>query len=477
MAGDSTISAFSWPWPRGSRGAPRAPALAIAWSYVEPERAGEVALVAARDEQVLGRGGVRSDDPCPRLLFARQRPGRVEDGRGVRGPAISRDQLRVRRVGGDQLEVRRTGRCRLRVNGQTTDVATVRPGDTVTLELQLVLLVVERPTELPPLRAWPETALQPFGAPDDHGLVGEAPVAWALRDELAFVAAADAHALLVGPSGVGKELVARAIHALSPRRDRRLVARNAATLPPGLIDAELFGNVRGYPNPGMQARPGLIGEADGGTLFLDEIGELPLELQAHLLRVLDAGGDYQRLGEGRPRRADLRLVAATNRDASALKHDFAARLPARLRVPGLGERREDIPLILRHLARRWARKAPALVQRFFVGGDPEGAVRIDPSLVERLLRHDFETHVRELDAALWQAMSKSEGEFIALSPELDEALTEVEADGHVEPGEVTPEEVRAALERHEGSVTRAARELRLKSRFVLYRLMKRYGID
>src|SRR5262249_49824490 len=156
-------------------------------------------------------------------------------------------------------------------------------------------------------------------------------------------AARAGHVLLVGPSGCGKELAAQAIHARSTRASRKLVSRNAATLPPGLIDAELFGNVANYPNAGMAERPGLIGEADGSTLFLDEIGELPETLQAHLLRVLDEGGEYQRLGDARRRKSDLRLVAATNRSIDELKPDLAARLPLRVALHGLDERPEDIP--------------------------------------------------------------------------------------------------------------------------------------
>ena len=139
--------------------------------------------------------------------------------------------------------------------------------------------------------------------------------------------------LLLGESGTGKELAARAVHQLSQRGRQQFVARNAATLPAGLIDAELFGNAKNYPNPGMPERRGLIGEADGGSLFLDEIGELPVELQAHLLRVLDGDGEYQRLGEGVARRSNFRLIAATNRDPSTLKHDLAARFTARIELP------------------------------------------------------------------------------------------------------------------------------------------------
>src|SRR5262249_38405316 len=206
-----------------------------------------------------------------------------------------------------------------------------------------------RPLEMPVMRASSEAASFAFGAADTHGIVGESPAAWALRDTVAFAARSVGHVLIHGESGVGKELVARAIHALSARRARPLGARNAATFPEALVDAELFGNAKNYPNPGMIEREGVVGEADGSTLFLDEIGELPAALQAHLLRVLDRGGEYQRLGEPRVRRADLRVVAATNRSIDELKHDLAARLTLRVEVPSLADRREDIPLLARHL--------------------------------------------------------------------------------------------------------------------------------
>lgn len=140
--------------------------------------------------------------------------------------------------------------------------------------------------------------------------------------------------LITGESGTEKELAAGAIHARSRRGKNVLVAHNAATFPAGLIDAELFGNPKHYPNTGMPERPGLVGEADGGVLFLDEIGELPLEMRARLLRLLDAGGEYRRLGEAKGRRSDFRLVATTNRDASMLKHDLLSRLKVRVALPG-----------------------------------------------------------------------------------------------------------------------------------------------
>src|SRR5262249_20781890 len=148
---------------------------------------------------------------------------------------------------------------------------------------------------------------------------------------------------------------------------------------------------------GMPERPGLLGQAAGGTLFLDEVGELPSDLQAHLLRLLDEGGEYHRLGEAATRRADVRVVAATNRPESSLKHDFAARFALSLRVPGLMERCEDVPLLLRHLLLRAAEKEPAVGARFFEGWGSSGRQpRVDPRLVERLVRQPYTRHVRQL---------------------------------------------------------------------------------
>jgi DNA-binding NtrC family response regulator len=267
------------------------------------------------------------------------------------------------------------------------------------------------------------------------------------------------------------------------------VARNAATLPPGLVDAELFGNLKNYPNPGMPERPGIVAQADGGTLFLDEIGELPWEAQAHLLRVLDAGGEYHRLGDAAPRRSDVRLVAATNRAPEELKHDLLARLTLRLTLPGLDARREDIPLLARHLLEKAAAESPEIAGRFF---EPSGEPRVEPALVELLLRHAYAANVRELESLLWAALQGSPGDRVILTDELrEEAATHAGAEpagpgsgiGASAPAtrpacrEPTPDEIRESLRRNDGSVTKSARALGLPNRFVLYRLMKKLGID
>jgi two-component system nitrogen regulation response regulator GlnG/two-component system response regulator HydG len=172
-------------------------------------------------------------------------------------------------------------------------------------------------------------------------MIGESPAAWDLREQLAAGAVQGAHVLLLGESGAGKELAARALHALSARSAGPFVARNAATIPDSLVDAELFGTAKNYPNSGSPERVGLVGEADGGHLMLDEIGELSDVHQAHLLRLLDRGGEYHRLGESHTRLSDLRLIAATNRYPASLKHDLLARFALHLAWKGRGVASRD----------------------------------------------------------------------------------------------------------------------------------------
>jgi two-component system nitrogen regulation response regulator GlnG/two-component system response regulator HydG len=451
-------------------------ALVIAWSAVEPHRVGEVALIADdAPDQMLGRGEV-ADSPVDRLAFHRQRPGSLVACPPIQGPAISQEQVLLRPAPGG-LQIERVGRCGVLLSGSSVDQGLLRPGDTLSLKHQLVLYCTRRTAQLPALRSYPAGELHRFGEPDPHGMVGESATAWELRDQLAFAAHSDRHALLVGESGSGKELAAQALHALSRRGERPLVARNAATFPTGIIDAELFGNVKDYPNAGMDARPGLIGEADGSTLFLDEIAELPMELQAHLLRVLDAKGEYQRLGDAQMRRADLRIVAATNRALAELKQDLLARLTLRVEVPGLPCRRDDVPLLVRHMLKQAAAESPDVGERFF--GEVAGAgphARIEPSLVDLLVRHRYTHHARELEGLLWEAIAHSPGKFIALTEGVADKI-EVEPAAAEPVAELSPEEIRACLERHDGKVSRAWRELGLNSRYALYRLIKKYGLD
>jgi len=387
---------------------------------------------------------------------------------------MSREQLRIQLTRGG-LKIDNIGRPTVLVNGQEIRRTVVRSGDLIEIQHQLLLYCTRRPLRVAPLRSRGAPAFG-FGEPDEVGMVGEDPVTWALRDRLAFLARRQAHVLILGQSGTGKELAARAIHHLSPRTSKALISRNAATIPTSLADAELFGNVKNYPNPGMAHRPGLVGSADGGTLFLDEFGELPAEVQTHLLRVLDAGGEYQRLGDATPRRADLRFIAATNRSPEELKADLVARLQLRVNTPTLQERRADIPLLARKILQRVIAAEPDLA-RFAQDGEP----RLAPDLLACLLKHDYTLHVRELESLLWLALSSSPGDFIALTPEVRTELKATTAAppkiDFTAPEELTREQIEEALDRHSGSQEKAWRDLGLSSRHVLYRLIKKHNLQ
>lgn len=461
-----------------SRDAGDVSVLALAWSAEQPSRLGEIAvLLPVGQAQVLGRG--EGEPGEPRTRFCRQRPGTIDPGLPVAGAGLSRRQL-VLTPQDDGLVVESVGRCELRVNGVRCSRAVVGAGDTIYLRRQILLLYMRRAAVIPKGRYLAPACWHDFGEPDAQGILGEAPATWHLREQLAFVAKSATHALLLGASGTGKELAARAIHALSARASRPFVARNAATLPPGLVDAELFGSARNYPNAGMAERPGLVGQAAGGTLFLDEIGELPAEQQAHLLRVLDAGGEYQRLGEATTRRSNFCLIGATNRAPSTLKHDLRARLTSVIELTPLASRREDIPLLARHLLLRAAQQSPEVAGRF-VGSDSTGRPcgRFAPGFMDYVLRHPLPDNTRQLDAMLWKAMSEASDREIALPRDWrSESRDPVRASAAIDfrLREPSADEIRSALAAVGGGVGKAARALGLSNRFALYRLMKRHGI-
>jgi two-component system response regulator HydG len=477
MPGITTLPVTSDPASSDGDRVGQVSVLALAWSAEEPLRVGEIAMLPEGKPHVFGRGDGEADET--RVRFFRQRPGILEAGPALAGAGLSRRQLGVTAKDGT-LEVERIGRCELRVNGAPRDRAILHPGDTIHLRRQIVLLFVRRSVLMPKGRYFPRESWGAFGDPDAQGILGESPATWLLREHLGFVAKAATHALLVGASGTGKELAARAIHALSGRASKPWVARNAATLPAGLIDAELFGSAKNYPNAGMPERPGLVGQADGGTLFLDEIAELPAEQQSHLLRVLDMGGEYQRLGESTTRRSDFRLVGATNRDPSVLKHDLRARLTSVVELSPLSSRREDIPLLARHLLISAAKRSPEVAGPFIEGaGKGPPHARFTPAFVEYVLREDFATNARELEAALWKAMSEATGGDIGAPrgwpTETGAALGGQRKVGSRTAGEPSIEQIRAALGAAGGSVEKASRALGL-SRFALYRLVKKHGL-
>ncbi|HSD88480.1 MAG TPA: sigma 54-interacting transcriptional regulator [Kofleriaceae bacterium] len=463
------------PWERARRPpARRLPHLVLAWSFDEPDRLGEVVPIAVQTS--IGRGGPLADDPAPRTGLHQMRPGSLVAGPPFASARIGRCQLVVEPRGEDEVFIRSIGPARVRVSGKVVTEASARAGDIVEIHNAAVFLVTSRPAQLPDLTA-PAPVSFAYGAPDPFGMIGESESAWKVREAIAFAASTSRHVLIIGESGVGKELAARAVHGLSDRRARTFIARNAATMPESLLDAELFGNVKNYPNPGMPERPGLIGEADESTLFLDEIGDLPEKSQVHLLRVLDDNGEYHRLGEAQARRSSFRLVAATNRPLDMLKHDFLARFTHRIVLPGLTERRDDVPLMLAEILRRTARSNPAIAARFFEVRKGEIAEpRLAPDFVIRLLRHPFTHHVRELERLVWLALGTADADYIGITPDIERELA-LSAEAEVDVSELDRDTIARALAEHGRSPTKAAKALGLKNRYVLLRLLKKHGLS
>lgn len=472
MGSSSTDSAETKPEadPHQGRAAERipAPGLVVLFSSESAEHVGAWLPVPEGKPRLLGRGAAQAEDEAVRLVPLRQRPGRSVELPPFTNPSLSREQLLVGRAGPDALQLENVGRCRLLVNGEEAAKSMLKPGDVIELGGQLVLLCAVRASRL---EGPPGEPAHAYGTADAHGFVGESPAAWRLRAELVAVAARSGHVLVFGATGSGKELVAAALHALA-RRSGKLVARNAATLPESLVDAELFGNLKDYPNPGMPDRRGLLGAADAGSLFLDEFAELPLPAQAHLLRALDRG-EYQRLGETTPRQSSFRLLAATNRPESALRRDLLERFDFRLRVPDLAARREDIPFIARHLFATMAGDAPELCTRFTGNG---GLPKLSPNFVARLARHPFLGNVRELRNLLWSALDGATGDALEWPDVEPDPAAEDEEELTASGTDATAARLKRVLDENGGSMEKSFRALGLSSRYALLRLLKKHGI-
>jgi anaerobic nitric oxide reductase transcription regulator len=232
-------------------------------------------------------------------------------------------------------------------------------------------------------------------------LVGSSPAAQALRGEIALVGPADTTVLVLGETGTGKELVARALHAASARRDRPLIRFDCAGIAPALVESELYGHVRGAFTGAVTNRPGRFEIADGGTLFIDEIGELPLELQPRLLRALQEH-EIERVGEQRVRRFDVRIIAATNRDLAAevragrFRADLFHRLAVYpLRVPPLSERLDDLAELVAHFARKLAPRLRL------------DRVNVDDNFIVELSKYAWPGNVRELENTVERALLRA----------------------------------------------------------------------
>jgi DNA-binding NtrC family response regulator len=312
---------------------------------------------------------------------------------------------------------------------------------------------------------------QPDATWDD--LLGTSPSANELRHAISNAARAPFPVLILGESGSGKELVARAIHRLGPRRHRRLCTINCAAISDELVEAELFGHTRGAFTGALTERAGLFEEADGGTLFLDEVGELSARAQAKLLRVLQ-DGEVRRVGENLPRRVDTRVVSATNRSLEREVEDGRFRTDLRFRldviriaVPPLRERATDIPALVAHF---WEDAAARVGSR----------ATLAPETVAALTRYDWPGNVRELQNAVASLAVHGPRRGRITPGTLPQQLARVAAS---EPAsfEAAREEferryVRAALARAGGQRSRAARALGV-SRQGLAKMLRRLGIE
>ncbi len=306
------------------------------------------------------------------------------------------------------------------------------------------------------------------------GLIGQGRNALRLFDDIRRTAAVDAPLLILGESGAGKELVARAIHDNGRRRGRPFVAVNCAAIPENLLEAELFGYEKGAFTGSAGPKPGLLELADGGTLLLDELCEMSVMIQAKLLRALEEGA-VRRLGARTPVPFDVRFMAATNRDMreelnrQRLREDLFFRIAViEITVSPLRERREDIPLLAAHFLESCAAR---------YGRQLEG---ITAAAMDVIIRYDWPGNVRELKNALERAVAYARGDFIApedLPPAvLAGAERQPRASFH-EWKERTLERLErefleSSLETHGGNVTRAAQALGIH-RSTLQRLMRR----
>jgi transcriptional regulator with GAF, ATPase, and Fis domain len=233
---------------------------------------------------------------------------------------------------------------------------------------------------------------------DSHTILGNSAGVRRVLDQVEMVAPTDATVLVLGETGVGKELVARAIHARSPWRERPLVKVNCTAIPRELFESEFFGHVKGAFSGALKDRGGRFQLADGGTLFLDEVGDLPVEMQPKLLRVLQ-DGEFEAVGDDKTRRAHVRIIAASNRDlesavrAGQFRQDLYYRLSIfPTRVPPLRERKEDIPILAAHFLE-------AACKRFNRPG-----LRLTDSQIQQLISHDWPGNVRELQNVVERAV-------------------------------------------------------------------------
>jgi DNA-binding NtrC family response regulator len=350
-------------------------------------------------------------------------------------------------------------------------------GDLRIFEVELPLSSVLRVGETE-LHFEPVSQAQPRAS--FHGIIGNEPSMRQLVELLQRVAPSNVAVAVLGESGTGKELVARAVHECSTRAEQPFIPINCAALSPSLMESELFGHEKGAFTGANVKRKGAFEEAHGGTLFLDEIGELPLEMQAKLLRVLE-NGEVKPVGATRPRHVDVRVVVATNRELRAycregkFREDLYFRLCGmRLELPPLRQRPGDVRALAEHFLRLYA---------------PQGrTVKFTAAAMDKLQQHTWPGNVRELRNVVRCALLLHEGPKLD-TPQIsfdEAAVREPEGLAGLElPVGVTLEQMLQRVERHlientlrrfKHNRDRAARALGL-GRSTLYRRLKEWGLD
>ena len=347
------------------------------------------------------------------------------------------------------------------------------------LDLDVFRNLVQRAAETSQLRQQNQDLKEDLDAVDDfYGIVGQSQGMREVIGAIRRVAASNLPVLITGESGTGKELVAAAIHAMSPRSSKRYVTFNAAGQSESLLEDELFGHVRGAYTGAERDRAGVFEYADGGSLFLDEIGDMPVGMQSRLLRVLESG-EIVRLGANDPRTTDVRFVSATNRDLKkdiqdgAFREDLYYRIRGtEIHIPALRQRREDIPLLVRHFARKWASEV----------GRP--VPRIEDAAMLRLVAWDWPGNVRELANAVQRMVVMAEGSLDLKSLPSEIQVADVEDDaGDLQAGSLAgvglarleKEAIRQTLALTKGNREQTAKLLGLGER-TLYRKLKEYGL-
>ena len=303
-------------------------------------------------------------------------------------------------------------------------------------------------------------------------IVSESPAMKSVLNLVERIGPADANVLITGENGTGKEVITRVLHSISSRRSKPLISLNAGALAEGVFESELFGHVRGAFTDAKSDRVGRFELADGGTLFLDEIGNVPLNLQAKLLRVLETG-EFERVGSSKTQKVNVRLLSATNADLHAevaqgrFRQDLLFRLnTVEIRLPPLRDRIEDIPILAEHFLKLHRER----YRRPIMGFTPEA--------LNALRQHLWPGNVRELDHVIERAVLMSPGSIVTPFDLALEATPDARLSARLEEMSLEDAErllIKKALARFEGNANRAAEALGL-SRSALYRRSQKYGL-